>query len=448
MIRRTCALGVALAFSAPAAARAGQATCSNPGLPVGAAASSDLLPGRLTWSLITGVLPISDEELLQETDGPLIYDARLTLVETRLSAELALRSWLGIGVALPFRVVAVDVTHRDPTTREPVAPPDTIHARDETLAGIGAPSLIVHLAHELGEIRVHVRAGTSLPLGRTEEDPFVLGVNGLEHQHVQFGTGTFIPFVAVEAQQRAGETTFSAWALAHASLYENDHGFQAGDRYSGGLSASSGLGTRAWTFSVGAEVHAETAETWQGVVHEEEGNAGRVDLLGGAGVAWRPARSLAVIADLKVPLYTEVVGSQLDYDVVAAIGVTGTFETRRRPAWDGLDHDIAGAPGTAPPLDPVIGRITVFDLWADWCAPCRELDEKLVALARRHPDNIAVRKLDVVDDESEAWTRYLEPGSHTLPHIKVYAEDGSFLFEQTADPDALVRAVEDVLDRM
>jgi thiol-disulfide isomerase/thioredoxin len=447
VIRRTCLLG-ALALLAPETARAGQATCSNPGLPVGAAASPDLLPGRVTWSLTTGLLPISDEELLQEVDGPVLYDARVNLIETRLSAELALRSWLGVGVALPFRVVTVDVTHRDPDTREPVSPPDTIHARDETIAGIGDPSLLVHLAREAGGVRFHVRAGTSVPLGRTEEDPFALGVNGLEHQHVQLGTGTFVPFVAVEAQQRAGATMFSAWALAHASLYENREGFEAGDRYSGGLAASSALGLRRWSFTAGAELHAETAERWQGVVHEEEGNAGRVDLLAGAGVSWRPVRSLAVLAELKVPIYSEVVGSQLDYPLVASFGVAGTFETRRRPSWTGLDHDVVGAPGSAPALDPVIGRITVFDLWAEWCAPCRELDEKLVALARRHPDRLAVRKLDVVDDESAAWTRYLEPGRHTLPHIKVYAEDGSFLFEQTADPDDLVRAVEQALDRM
>lgn len=444
MIRRTCLLG-ALALLAPGPARAGRATCSNPGLPVGASSSLDLLPGRVTWGLTTGVLPNSDEQILQEVDGPVLYDAHLTLVETRLSAELAVRSWLGVGVALPFRVVAVDVTHRDPATREPVAAPDTIHARDETIAGVGDPSLLVHLAREAGGVRVHVRAGTSVPLGRTEEDPFVLGVNRLEHQHVQLGTGTLIPFLAIEAQQRAGAATLSAWALVHASLYENREGFEAGDRYSGGLAASSALGLERWTFTAGAEVHAETAERWQGVVHEEEGNAGRVDVLTGAGVSWRPVPTFAVLADVKVPVYSEVVGSQLDYPLVASVGVAGTFETRRRPSWDGLDHDVAGAPGSAAPLDPVIGRITVFDLWADWCAPCRELDEKLVALARRHPDRLAIRKLDVVDDESEAWTRYLEPGRHTLPHIKVYAVDGSFLFEQTADPDELVRAVEQAL---
>ncbi len=37
------------------------------------------------------------------------------------------------------------------------------------------------------------RIGTTLPFGKTEEDPWKLGNAGLEHLHIQFGTGTFNP---------------------------------------------------------------------------------------------------------------------------------------------------------------------------------------------------------------------------------------------------------------
>ena len=37
------------------------------------------------------------------------------------------------------------------------------------------------------------RVGTTMPLGKTEEDPWKLGDAGLEHLHIQFGTGTFNP---------------------------------------------------------------------------------------------------------------------------------------------------------------------------------------------------------------------------------------------------------------
>ncbi len=37
------------------------------------------------------------------------------------------------------------------------------------------------------------RIGTTVPFGKTEEDPWKLGDAGLEHLHIQFGTGTFNP---------------------------------------------------------------------------------------------------------------------------------------------------------------------------------------------------------------------------------------------------------------
>ena len=39
------------------------------------------------------------------------------------------------------------------------------------------------------------RVGTTLPFGKTEDDPWKLGDAGLEHLHIQFGTGTFNPIV-------------------------------------------------------------------------------------------------------------------------------------------------------------------------------------------------------------------------------------------------------------
>jgi thiol-disulfide isomerase/thioredoxin len=93
----------------------------------------------------------------------------------------------------------------------------------------------------------------------------------------------------------------------------------------------------------------------------------------------------------------------------------------------------------------VPGRITVFDLWAAWCAPCRELDDRLAALARAHPERLAVRKLDVVDSDGAGWRRYLAPGSFDLPHVKAYDADGRLRFERTASPAELVRAIEELL---
>jgi thiol-disulfide isomerase/thioredoxin len=442
-------LAVALALaSAPAIpttpAHAGQATCSNPGLPAGAVGSSDLIPWRLNIGLTAGMLPIASEQLLDEPTGQVRYDARVVIVENRLTAELAVTPWLALGMSLPYRIVSTDVTYRDPATGEEIMPQSaTIHARDETVHGIGDPAISGHVAREVGAWRLHVRAGATLPLGKTEPDPFALGDIGQEHQHVQFGSGTIVPFVAVEAQHPIGPVGATAWAVTYQSLYENGEGYRAGDRYSAGVSGSIAVGARKqWTINAGVEAHGETAETWQGVVHEDEGNAGRIDAMIGGGAAWRPRPDLAIVADLKLPLYSEVVGTQLDYPIVASIGITGSFDLKRAPSYRGADMGVVGPAGSDTPLVPVAGRITVFDLWASWCAPCRDLDDRLAALARAHPDRIAIRKLDVVDGDSAAWARYIEPGGFALPHVKVYDASGKLAFERSAPPAELVRAIE------
>lgn len=416
---------------------AGQATCSNPGLPIGAAASPDLLPGRLTLTLASALLPIDGSEDIQEGTQLVHYDSTLVFVETRVAAEYVLTPYFAVAASIPYRIADVDVSTR------PV-PSSGIHVRDERLAGLGDAQLTAHFARAFGDdkYRVHARVGTTVPLGNTVDDPHALGAIGQEHQHIQFGSGTFIPSVALEAQRSFRRFTLAAFALTYLSLYENDKGFKQGHRISGGLSGSSSLGLRDVTFGLGAEAHAETAERWHGTIPEEEGNEGRIDVLVGPTVAWRFADGFAATADVKLPIYSHVLGNQLDYDGFVGVSLVGSFDTRGKPSYAGLDEQ--ALPPDTPALTPVPGKVTVFDLWASWCTPCRELDERLAALARAHPE-IAIRKLEVGDSDSAAWQRYLAPQGFDLPHVKVYDASGKLVLERTAPPAELAKAIEQLL---
>ena len=87
---------------------------------------------------------------------------------------------------------------------DPVSPGDKqailrsrdIHHRDETYTGLS--DLDVFLGYKMHgffktDDLLFVRLGSTIPTGKTEENPWILGDAGIEHLHIQFGTGTFNP---------------------------------------------------------------------------------------------------------------------------------------------------------------------------------------------------------------------------------------------------------------
>jgi len=67
-------------------------------------------------------------------------------------------------------------------------------------------------------------------------------------------------------------------------------------------------------------------------------------------------------------------------------------------------------------------KYTVFDLYADWCGPCRAVDQELRHLVEGRKD-IAVRKLNVVDFKSPLAR---EQGAKLtgLPYVVVFSPSG------------------------
>lgn len=95
-------------------------------------------------------------------------------------------------------------------------------------------------------------------------------------------------------------------------------------------------------------------------------------------------------------------------------------------------------PSLAPHV--VAGKVTVFDFYADWCAPCRKIDAHVYAMLQTRSD-LAVRKLNVVSWETPLAARHLK-GVASLPHVVVYGRDGKLVRAITGfDLDALDRAI-------
>ena len=73
----------------------------------------------------------------------------------------------------------------------------------------------------------------------------------------------------------------------------------------------------------------------------------------------------------------------------------------------------------------VPGKYTLFDYYADWCPPCRELAPALEEMVRRNP-NLALRKIDIVD-----WKHPVaaQQGVDGLPFFRLYGPDGRLIRE-------------------
>jgi thiol-disulfide isomerase/thioredoxin len=67
-------------------------------------------------------------------------------------------------------------------------------------------------------------------------------------------------------------------------------------------------------------------------------------------------------------------------------------------------------------------KYTVFDLYADWCGPCRLVDAHLREVLAERRD-VAVRKLNVVDFDSPLALE-MGPDFETLPYLVVFSPGG------------------------
>lgn len=368
---------------------------------------------------------------------------------------------------VPVRAIGTSIRYLDRAGAEVQLDTPNIHHRNETVSGIGDPMLLGAVSGSLGGWRFTARAGLTVPIGRTEEDPFAAGDLGQPHQHIQMGTGTVNPVLAIEAVRSWERWRLGAFALSQQVVYEGSRGYQAGDRYAGGVGVRRRLGAR-WSVGGGVDAVGETAERWNGMTYTDDGNRGRFDLIAGASASWAATRQLGIDLALKVPVITHAVGGQLDMPAILELGATWSFGGPKPPppaaedehghehgehghehehgehAGEGQPPDVAGLdvadlgkPGEAVDLVPVPGKLTIFDFWATWCEPCKVLEPALIELARAHPEVVAIRRIDTVDWDSPAVARHLTPGGFNLPHVKVFDSSGRLILERSSESGKL-----------
>jgi len=377
-------------------------------------------------------------------EPPQRHHTTLLATDLRLFGEYGLVPGWAVQAMLPLRIVGTRTSYTDLNDVPVTLDYANIHHRNETIAGLGDPQLLIHRGFHAFGVAFSARAGVSIPLGEVHEDPYRLGEEGLPHQHIQFGTGTWDPVLGLDASAPVGSFTIAAFAGLQAPLYEGPQGYRAGARSSGGVTVSRAF--EPVTVRIATQILHERPERWHGHVPTEDGNQGRTDLYVGPGITWNFSGEWMLNADLRVRAWSHVVNAQLDMPVVLQLGIGRLFHLEA-----GFDEVAADAPaggdvvdvvqqGEAVPLTPVAGKWTVFDFWAQWCEACKGLDAGLRELAARRP-GLAIRRVNIVDFDSPIAVREL-PGVSQLPHIRVVAPDGSVAFEASGASDELLAEAE------
>ena len=134
------------------------------------------------------------------------HEVKLNVVRFDIGFKYQLSSQLQLDAMLPYEIKDQDANIGgldkidDPEMRRKILLYQEIHHRDETYRGFSDMDLLLgYYRHGilLNDDMLTAKIGTTIPLGKIEDNPWILGEKGMEHLHIQFGTGTFNPIADI-----------------------------------------------------------------------------------------------------------------------------------------------------------------------------------------------------------------------------------------------------------
>ena len=219
---------------------------------------------------------------------------------------------------------------------DPVTPEDEqailrsrdIHHRNETYAGLSDSDLFLGYKmrglFKTGDV-LFTRLGTTVPTGKTEENPWILGDAGIEHLHIQFGTGTFNPLANLRYSlplYRGLMTTASARGMF--PFYENNKAYRGPVE----LSYTAGFTYRLFnwlSFSGNYLGFYQSSAAWAG---ERDINTGLRYSMAALGMSLATLDGVSVSANVMFPLTQETLydeGDAIEFGTLVSLTTSYSF---------------------------------------------------------------------------------------------------------------------------
>lgn len=270
------------------------------------------------------------------------------IAETALTVSLGITPYFGLDTRWSLRVADVNPTYSE-LDGTPKDLPNDIHHHDETLVDITDPWLLGRVGAVMGPLTSVARLGLTFPVGRTEPDPYELGRRGESHQHLQAGTGTFVPVVGFGLAYAIEPVTIGLGGIGLFNAYENSEGFRAPVRLYANHRVSVALFDGVLTPNVEAAIAHEGEEYWNGAPGEEGSNV-RTEVYLGGGLALRFYEQWIVEGAARARVATLTDAPSFETGGLFSLALSTSFEL-----WAD-EPDAAEGSGESPAVTPIRER--------------------------------------------------------------------------------------------
>jgi hypothetical protein len=245
------------------------------------------------------------------------HSVSLDFYRFEMSFEYTFKTNWTIWLRVPYDIKqqTVGIIYAEPVTQdqeEAIIRNRDIHHRNETYTGLSDFRLLAaqRFNNFLGKKgRLDLAFGTSLPIGKTENDPLKAKNEGVKHLHIQFGTGTFDPLLELHHTTRIStKLSLAVFTMNKFPLYENTKTYLGPIETTSGISL--GYRIKNWLSLRGTVANfSQSQAKWDGV---KDPNSGLISYNGTVTPTFIFKNGLTITPGYRFPIYQKTLSSDGD----------------------------------------------------------------------------------------------------------------------------------------